>query len=85
MAKRVYGKCVECGKRTTGVCFRCGVPIHLECSYKGSSGDPMDDLWICLECVEQDNEILSRVEPSCPVCDDCECIEELVEGTDSAL
>lgn len=84
MAKRrVYGRCVECGNRTTGICFRCGVPLHQECSYKGSTGDVMEDLFICQECCEQDNGELERHSASCPVgCDECDCIEELVDLED---
>jgi len=34
--KRRYGKCVECGHKTTGTCNDCGVPLHwLECSFRG--------------------------------------------------
>ena len=65
--------CVECGTRASAgeVCFTCGVPLHIACSYSKIQ---------CKDCQEQDNEELERHVPSCPMCDECECIEELISA-----
>lgn len=78
MKKRIYGKCVECGRRTTGRCYTCGCPLHLlEC---GNGKIGME----CSECVKRRVEAEDREEAEIVCGKSCraEKLEDLINRTE---